>query len=45
MVEKKQLPIYSRRLREAREACGISRRNPGIEAGLGGFERLGERQP
>lgn len=37
MSEKKQLPVYSRRLREAREACGISQRNLGIEAGLDEF--------
>lgn len=34
---KKQFPVYSRRLREAREACGISQRNLGIEAGLDEF--------
>lgn len=37
LPEKKQLPVYSRRLREAREACGISQRNLGIEAGLDEF--------
>lgn len=37
MAEKKQLPVYSRRLREAREAYGISQRNLGIEAGLDDF--------
>lgn len=37
MPEKKQLPVYSRRLREAREACGISQRNLGIKAGLDDF--------
>lgn len=37
MAEKKQFPVYSRRLREAREACGISQRNLGIEAGLDEF--------
>lgn len=35
--KKKQLPVYSRRLREAREAYGISQRNLGIEAGLDDF--------
>ena len=37
MPDKKQLPVYSRRLREAREAYGISQRNLGIEAGLDDF--------
>lgn len=37
LAEKKQLPVYSRRLREAREACGISQRNLGIKAGLDEF--------
>lgn len=37
MAEKRQLPVYSRRLREAREACGISQRNLGIKAGLDEF--------
>lgn len=37
MADKKQLPVYSRRLREAREAYGISQRNLGIEAGLDDF--------
>ncbi|WP_417474288.1 helix-turn-helix domain-containing protein [Luteimonas mephitis] len=37
MAEKRQLPVYSRRLREAREAYGISQRNLGIEAGLDDF--------
>ncbi len=32
-----QLPVYSRRLREAREAHGISQRGLGIEAGLDEF--------
>ena len=31
------LPVYSRRLREAREAYGISQRGLGIEAGLDEF--------
>jgi transcriptional regulator with XRE-family HTH domain len=37
VAEKGPLPVYSRRLREAREACGISQRNLGIEAGLDEF--------
>ncbi|MCL7714971.1 helix-turn-helix domain-containing protein [Stenotrophomonas mori] len=37
MVEKKQLPVYSVRLREAREGYGISQRNLGIRAGLDDF--------
>lgn len=37
MSEKRELPVYSRRLREAREACGISQRNLGIQAGLDDF--------
>lgn len=37
MPDRKQLPVYSRRLREAREAHGISQRNLGIEAGLDDF--------
>jgi transcriptional regulator with XRE-family HTH domain len=37
LAEKRQLPVYSRRLREAREAYGISQRNLGIEAGLDEF--------
>lgn len=37
LPEKRQLPVYSRRLREAREAYGISQRNLGIEAGLDDF--------
>ena len=37
MIERKQLPVYSRRLREAREAHGISQRSLGIEAGLDEF--------
>ena len=34
---KKQLPVFSRRLREAREAYGISQKSLGIEAGLDEF--------
>lgn len=37
MPEKKHLPVFSRRLREAREAYGISQRTLGIEAGLDDF--------
>jgi transcriptional regulator with XRE-family HTH domain len=37
VVEKEPLPVYSRRLREAREAYGISQRALGIEAGLDEF--------
>lgn len=37
MPERKQLPVYSRRLRQAREAHGISQRSLGIEAGLDDF--------
>lgn len=37
MVEKGPLPVYSRRLREAREAYGISQRALGIEARLDEF--------
>lgn len=37
MVEKGPFPVYSRRLREAREAYGISQRALGIEAGLDEF--------
>ena len=37
MPEKRQLPVYSRRLREAREAYGVSQRGLGIEAGLDDF--------
>lgn len=37
VVEKGSLPVYSRRLREAREAYGISQRTLGIEAGLDEF--------
>lgn len=34
MADNSALPVYSRRLREAREAHGISQRALGIEAGL-----------
>ena len=37
MVASDQLPVYSRRLREAREAHGISQRSLGIKAGLDEF--------
>jgi len=37
VIEKGPLPVYSRRLREAREAYGISQRTLGIEAGLDEF--------
>ncbi|APP81982.1 helix-turn-helix domain-containing protein [Xanthomonas hortorum] len=37
MVEKRQLPVYSRRLREARQVYGLSQRNLGIKAGLDDF--------
>lgn len=37
MAEKKPLPVYSRRLREARESYGISQRSLGIKAGLDDF--------
>jgi transcriptional regulator with XRE-family HTH domain len=37
VADKGSLPVYSRRLREAREAHGISQRNLGIEAGLDEF--------
>lgn len=37
MAESRQLHIYSRRLREAREALGISQRILGIKAGLDEF--------
>lgn len=37
MSEKKELPVYSVRLREARETYGISQRNLGIQAGLDEF--------
>lgn len=37
LADKPQLPVYSRRLREAREAYGVSQRSLGIEAGLDDF--------
>jgi transcriptional regulator with XRE-family HTH domain len=37
LAEKRPLPVYSRRLREAREALGISQRNLGIKAGIDEF--------
>lgn len=37
MPVKNSLPVYSRRLREAREALGISQRGLGVEAGLDEF--------
>lgn len=37
MPSRDDLPIFSRRLREAREAAGLSQRNLGIEAGLDAF--------
>ena len=37
MSAKKDLPVYSVRLREARETYGISQRNLGIQAGLDEF--------
>lgn len=37
MVDKGPPPVYSRRLREAREALDISQRNLGIMAGLDEF--------
>jgi transcriptional regulator with XRE-family HTH domain len=37
LSEKKELPVYSVRLREARETYGISQRNLGIKAGLDDF--------
>lgn len=37
MADKQQLPVFSRRLREAREAYGVSQRSLGIEAGLDDF--------
>lgn len=37
MAEGRPLPVYSRRLREAREAYGISQRTLGIKAGLDEF--------
>lgn len=37
MADKDSLPVYSRRLREARDAHGISQRTLGIRAGLDEF--------
>lgn len=37
MSTKRALPIYSRRLREAREATGMSQRSLGIAAGIDEF--------
>ncbi|WP_024870466.1 helix-turn-helix domain-containing protein [Pseudoxanthomonas suwonensis] len=37
MAKKGPLPVYSRRLREAREALGISQKALGIQAGLDEF--------
>lgn len=37
MVEKRSLPVFARRLREAREACAISQRTLGIQIGLDEF--------
>lgn len=37
VAKKGQLPVYSRRLREAREARDISQRKLGIKAGLDEF--------
>lgn len=37
MADRDALPVYSRRLREARDAHGISQRALGIEAGLDEF--------
>jgi len=37
VADKGTLPVYSRRLREAREAHGISQRALGIKAGLDEF--------
>jgi Predicted transcriptional regulators len=37
VAKKGQLPVYSRRLREAREARDISQRKLGIQAGLDEF--------
>ncbi|MCD7097846.1 helix-turn-helix transcriptional regulator [Stenotrophomonas sp. MMGLT7] len=37
MADRKSLPVYSRRLREAREARDISQRALGIKAGLDEF--------
>lgn len=37
MPAKRDIPVYSRRLREAREAKGLSQRSLGIEAGIDEF--------
>jgi transcriptional regulator with XRE-family HTH domain len=37
VADKQTLPVYSRRLREARQAHGLSQRALGIEAGLDEF--------
>ncbi|MBP3985571.1 helix-turn-helix transcriptional regulator [Pseudoxanthomonas helianthi] len=37
MSAKRDIPVYSRRLRQAREAMGISQRTLGIEAGIDEF--------
>ena len=37
VAKKGKIPVYSRRLREAREACGISQRNLGIKVGVDEF--------
>lgn len=37
MGEKRPLPVFSRRLRQAREGYGISQRSLGIKAGLDAF--------
>lgn len=37
MARAKQLPVFSRRLREARQAYGISQRALGVQAGLDEF--------
>lgn len=37
MSAKRDIPVYSRRLREAREAKGLSQRSLGIEAGIDEF--------
>lgn len=36
-MSERTIPVFGRRLREAREAYGISQRNLGIEAGLDDF--------
>lgn len=37
LADKKPLPVFARRLREAREAKGFSQRNLGIKIGLDEF--------